>query len=129
MKPKSIPLKSTISYSYTVSRKTPYDKEGECNYNNDGDNISSVNSRMFVLFVDACLALCRFAVSTKLNISFDKLRANIVNSYTKKLWRNKYKTDRNVISMFKEHDAMKYNTITLSQIRASKLMYDRGIRR
>ena len=63
------------------------------NLHNCIDTFLSKKKDYYIHFVDACIALSRFAVSKMRNVSYDKLRLNVINSYTKKLWIQKYKKD------------------------------------
>lgn len=67
------------SYTYTISNR----REGETNSEPQEDKI-------FIHFVDACLGLSRLLVSKKNYISYDKLREDIVGSFTKKMWTRKF---------------------------------------
>ena len=44
-------------------------------------------------FIDACMIISQFAVSKSMNVNFDTLRRNVVNSFTKKLWELEYKNE------------------------------------
>ena len=53
------------------------------------DRFLNKQKEYYVHFGDACLALSRFAVSKMRNVSYEALRLNIINSYTKKYWVSK----------------------------------------
>ena len=57
-------------------------------------------SSIYIHFVDVCLALSRFALSSfNKNVNFNDFRVNLVNSYTIKMWVN-YFNSNEIINLF-----------------------------
>ena len=121
--------KSKRAYSYTLTNRDNKDdkdsnseKEKEVCKEKHKNQIT-VNTKTYIHFVDACLAVSRFAVCKTQNIAMDKLRPNIVNSYTKKMWTSQYGGDREMIKTF--FDSKKKSEIPLlGEVMAAKIMYD-----
>lgn len=129
--PKNLSTKNKRAYSYTLTKK---DKEQNNKKNIEPYQESDSSQKMlenkqkeYIHFVDACLAVSRFAVCKSQNISFDKLRPNIVNPYTKKMWTSHYCRDKEVIKPFFDNKK-KSGEATLSEILAAKIMYNGVLR-
>ena len=65
------------AYSYTVSSHVDDVKEGS-------------TDDCYVHFVDACLAMSRYVICKAENISFEKLRKELVDNYTRRMWLKEY---------------------------------------
>lgn len=128
--PKTLSTKNKRAYSYTLTKR---DKE-TINKNIEAYQESDSSQKMldskqkeYIHFVDACLAVSRFAVCKSQNISFDKLRPNIVNPYTRKMWTSHYGRDKEVIKPFFAHKK-KTGEAMLSEVLAAKIMYNGVLR-
>ena len=87
------------------------------------DRFLNKQKEYYVHFVDACLALSRFAVSKMRNVSYEALRLNIINSYTKKYWVSKYKSDIEMYSnAYLENKKIKEGNL-ISVYMATNLLY------
>ena len=52
--------------------------------------VTTTKKEYYVHYVDACIAISRYAVSKTQNIQFEKLRQKLVNSYTFNMWSQKF---------------------------------------
>ena len=79
----------------------------------------------YVHYIEACLALSRFAVSTMCDCTFESLRYNLVNLYTKKMWLNEFLSDKYYISNSYLENKKKNDIedVPLSEYLASKMLY------
>ena len=91
-----------IQYSYTFSTQGPKEEE------------------YYIHFVDACLAMSRFAISKAENISFNKLRKDMVGTYTKKMWVKQYNKET-IEPFFKDSEEVEKEK-PLSKVLASKIL-------
>ena len=80
---KQLRNKINKTYSYTISSQVDND-------NDNNDVQQHLHDDYYVHFVDACLAMSRYVISKAENISFDKLRKDIVDGYTRKMWLKEY---------------------------------------
>ena len=121
--------KSKRAYSYTLTNRDNKDdkdsnsEKGKEVCKEKHKNQITVNTKTYIHFVDACLAVSRFAVCKTQNIAMDKLRPNIVNSYTKKMWTSQYGGDREMIKTFFD-SKKKSESPLLGEVMAAKIMYD-----
>ena len=82
----------------------------------------------YVHYIEACLALSRFAVSTMCDCTFESLRYNLVNVYTKKYWLNEYKNDKLYISNTYLEKNSNLEDVKLSEYLASKILYKKALK-
>jgi hypothetical protein len=64
--------------------------------------MTSSKNYIYVHFVDACIAISRYAVSLIHNIPIEQLRNSLVNSYTMRMW-NEYFSLNEVIPIFNNY--------------------------
>ena len=82
----------------------------------------------YVHYIEACLALSRFAVSTMCDCTFNSLRYNLVNLYTKKYWLNEFKNDKFYISNCYLDKNSNLEDVKLSEYLASKILYKKALK-
>ena len=106
------------------------EEEEEDDDNEEGGEASSqakehfANKKDFYIhYADACIGLSRFAVSKMSNISFDKLRLDVVNSYTKKHWIRQYKKDKELYNNVYLESKKRKEGMKLSIHLATYLLY------
>ena len=94
-----------------------------------GNKVKEKFKDLYVHYIEACLVLSRFAVSTMCNCTFESLRYNLVNSYTKKLWINEFGNDKHYVSNSYLDNKKNNEEIKLSEYLASKILYMKLLKR
>ena len=79
---------NSIKQSYTFSNYLVDDKEND-----------DLKKPYYIHYVDACLALSRYAISISYKVDFDNLREKSVNSYVLNKW-GKYFNGQEILSLF-----------------------------
>ena len=105
--------------------------DGDNNDNEEGGESSSQQTKehftnkkdFYIHYADACIGLSRFAVSKMSNISFDRLRLNVVNSYMKKHWIRRYKKDKQLYNNVYLESKKRKEGMKLSIHLATYLLY------
>jgi hypothetical protein len=93
--------------------------------------VSFIDDGLYIHFVDACLALSRLVVSKKNTISLDMLRENVVGKFTQKLWKKKFKNDKQVDSYFRKNQPLISEKISyriISKVKGNLMEKLRGAR-
>lgn len=75
--------------------------------------VTTTKKEYYVHYVDACIAISRYAVAKTQNIQFEKLRQKLVNSYTFNMWSEKFNKNEimpifntNTYDNFDEHNIL-----------------------
>ena len=75
--------------------------------------MTTTKKEYYVHYVDACIAISRYAVAKTQNIQFEKLRQKLVNSYTFNMWSEKFNKNEimpifntNTYDNFDEHNIL-----------------------
>jgi len=115
-------IKSVISFKDSIYNDSNSDNSKITEL---GHKVNEKFKNFYVHYIEACLALSRFAVSTMCDCTFESLRYNLVNLYTKKMWLNEFINDKYYISN-SYLDNKKKNDIEevpLCEYLASKMLY------